>query len=196
MLATDQERFSSLYTEYYGTLLRFCKRQLEDLPELRMDAEDLVQETLLTAAIHFDQLQEHENIGGWLMKTCYYRIGNAKKNCFVRRKNTMVHLDAADAPEIGDMRNCLEEWLNQCESDEILEALYHVLTDTEEDVFDDYFVENRKIREIAANRKISVSAVKNTLHRIRHKAKKILSKNMMFFLLLCVSFGMHHNCIK
>lgn len=196
MLPTNQEKFSKLYMEYYGVLLRFCKRQLDDLPELRMDAEDLVQETLLTAAIHFDQLQEHENIGGWLMKTCYYRIGNAKKSCFVRRKHMAVHLDAPDAPEIGDMRDRLGEWLNQCESNEILEELYHVLTEAEDDVFDDYFMENRKIREIAENRKISIGAVKSALHRIRQKAKKIISKNMIIIFLFLVSFGTHRNCIK
>ena len=196
MRTTEMKWIEEIYTQYHDKLLRFCLCHLHDMPSMQADAEDIVQETILSAASHFDELRNHENIGGWLMKTCYYRLGNAKKRARVRQKHVEIYLDQPDAKDVMEKRSQLEDWLNRCESDELLDELYRLLTQTEKEMFHDYFIDDKKIREISDDKHVSIYAVKNALHRIRKKVKEIRQKKFMVFFLMCVSFWIARNCIE
>jgi RNA polymerase sigma-70 factor, ECF subfamily len=55
-VSDDEELMTALYTEHYGVLLSFISRYVRD----RHRAEDLVQETLLRAWKHIDQIDASE----------------------------------------------------------------------------------------------------------------------------------------
>ena len=55
-MTDEEELMTALYTEHYGVLLSFISRYVRD----RHRAEDLVQETLLRAWKHIDQIDASE----------------------------------------------------------------------------------------------------------------------------------------
>lgn len=180
----ERQRVEVLYTAYYGRLLAFCRRQLTDVPELLDDADDFVQEALVTALCHEKELDACKHIYGWLLHVCANRIGNAKKRLRVRRSHTLYRIDAPDMPELADSRDRLEQWLTRCESDEVVAALCALLTDTERAVFDDVFLRGRRIRETAERNGMSEPAVKKAIRRIRGKAGRLPARSGLFALIL------------
>lgn len=67
-----REVFSDIYVNNWAKLLRYAKANRNSTGV----AEELVQDTFHDAWSKFDELINHENIGGWLMQTLKNKIWN------------------------------------------------------------------------------------------------------------------------
>lgn len=79
----DQELFSQLFHQEHDILLTYAQKILRQNGFLinEDDAEDAVQETFLLAWKKFEEVQEHNNPGAWLMEAL---------------KNTLKHMIRSD----------------------------------------------------------------------------------------------------
>lgn len=187
--------FEEIYSNYYDQLAIFCRNKIRTYPFLNLELEDVIQETMQTALEKYNKLVEHENIMGWLVKTCDNKINNALKKAARRGKQlTILSIDKDAYRQVADRRDRLARWLSREESKEIIEVLYKSLTQMERQVFDQYYIHDHKMVEIAESQGISLAAVKKALHRIRSKAR---DQNKFFvFLLFWVSFELARKWIK
>ena len=71
---TDQEFFSQLFQQEYGTLLTYARKMLSLHGTFvnTDDAEDAVQETLILAWKKSEEVRQRENPGAWLMEAVKY----------------------------------------------------------------------------------------------------------------------------
>lgn len=67
-----EEWFDSIYTKYHDQMVKIAFGILDD----RELAKDIAQNTFLTLLLKQEQLRDHCNIYGWLVKTVKNHIGN------------------------------------------------------------------------------------------------------------------------
>ena len=60
-----QKWFNPIYLQFYDEMVHLAFRTLQDV-EL---AKDIAQNAFLTMLIKYDQLRNHPNLHGWLIKT-------------------------------------------------------------------------------------------------------------------------------
>lgn len=77
--------FEELYRRFYETLRFLCMRYVGYDPRYMDAVDDCVQETFLTGYQHYEELLKHPNVGGWLTRTCMFRMGSV-----IRARNAPV----------------------------------------------------------------------------------------------------------
>ena len=91
MTSEQREIFSEIYIDNWPKLLRYAKANKWCVGA----AEELVQDTFHDAWSKFDELNDHENIGGWLMLTLKNKMRNYIRS---RRRDFKLFAEYLDRP--------------------------------------------------------------------------------------------------
>ena len=158
--------FSEIYISNHPKLLRYAKTNKLCAPA----AEELVQDTFHDAWSKFDDLINHENIGGWLMQTLKNKMRN-----YTRAKRREANL-------LGDHGDRFEDiaasgsFINALIVSDALSAIYRFVYDNfkEDDItlFRRIFIENVSHAEVAAELGITVWTSQKRLERIRKRIRE------------------------
>jgi RNA polymerase sigma-70 factor (ECF subfamily) len=146
----DEALMTALYTEHYGVLLSFISRYVRD----RHRAEDLVQETLLRAWRHIDQLDtDNGRTRSYLLTIARNVVTNAWRA--EQRRPRLVADDSAveTAPTSDTVDQLVEGWL-------ISEALERLSADHQAVVRAVYY-EGRSVADAAADLSVPEGTVKS-----------------------------------
>lgn len=168
---SDKAFFEELCEKYYTRIFRYCMVRLNDVSA----AEDLTQDVFAVAWQNRKKLRRHENPPGFL-----YLTAQNLSLAYLRRKKKMPlplseSYDAA-SPE-GDAFDVLTRKAD-AEIDETLyvEPVLASLSPEESALYRDRYREHRELKEMAAERNISRSALRMRLTRLRRKVKKTVSE--------------------
>lgn len=141
-----------IWTEHRTRLLTFVRRRVASLE----DAEDLVQDILLKAARHTDQLQSESRLQAWLYQIArnaiadYYRASRPEMDTL---DNDVVE-EETDADAIRDIAECIEPFIQDLDPayrDALVMADLHRLPQA----------------EVAQRLGISISGAKSRIQRAR-----------------------------
>jgi RNA polymerase sigma-70 factor, ECF subfamily len=136
----DEELVRALYEEHAAPLLAFVQRLLNgDRPQ----AEDIVQETLLRAWRHADELSA-DNVRPWLFTTARRLVIDAYR----ARSARPAEAPPEAAPELSDAADTIDAALSAAIVIDALQAL----TPAHRAVLVDYFYRGRTAAEIAVER--------------------------------------------
>jgi RNA polymerase sigma-70 factor (ECF subfamily) len=106
--SAEEELMTALYTEYYGMLLAFVMRYVQD----RHRAEDMVQETLLRAWRHIDHLESDPGrVRSYLLTIARNVVTNAWRADQRRPKLVSDEPAVAEAPAPDSVDRLVEGWL-------------------------------------------------------------------------------------
>ncbi len=173
--AGDQAAYAQLVEEYAGRVYRLALRMLGN----EADAEDVLQETFMSAFKSIDRFEARSSLGTWL-----YRIATNAALMRLRRKEPeQVSVDEPVEGEDGDLIPrqffdfcCLPE--DDLLRDEALQEMMQAveeLPETLRSVFVLREMEGLSTEETADMLGLSVSAVKSRLMRARLKLRDRLS---------------------
>ncbi len=142
--------FDDIFKAYYEKILNFCYTKIGD----KQLAEDCTQEVFLALSKKMHSLRLDTNINAWL----YGVARNEIKKCHRKNKRDSVPLDnLAEIPQkYNENSGTLEEILTAEE--------YHVL--------EEYYLYGEDISKLANDKKMSVKAMYQRIHRIRQKIIK------------------------
>ncbi len=156
----QNKMISDWYDHHHADLYRYAIHKLHN-PEL---SNDCIQEVFRIATEKASELKNHKNIGGWLMQTLknqiamYYRSEAAKQKLFVRiLENDGSHLSKVD--------DCITD----SEISGMKEKILKNLTENELRLYDLFYVQGHKIKEIARCLDCTEAAIKMRLLRLRNK---------------------------
>lgn len=127
-------------------------------------AEDLLQNVFTKTVERQKELQEHPNLGGWLMKS----LKNETLMHF-RKSNRIFSLDGTEelpSPEFNP--------LESKEQQQLIFSLVEQLPQKQKDVFFLREIEEMSYEEIALQLEISLDQVKINLHRARKSVREKL----------------------
>jgi len=162
---TDMPR---LVAEHADALYRYAFR----LTGAAADAEDLTQQTFLTAQRKIDQLRDEGRARVWLitvMRRTYFR--SQSKTRSEREKTVPLDIDTLPADEVSD------RW----EIDrELLQAAIDELPDEFKLVLLSFYFENRSYREIAEELDLPIGTVMSRLSRAKsHLRSRLFEAELM-----------------
>jgi RNA polymerase sigma-70 factor (ECF subfamily) len=165
--AGDPAALSALFEAYADRIYRLALGLLRDPAA----AEDIVQETFLSALTHLDRFEGRSSVGTWLYRVAY----NASMNRLRRSQEESLPLEDAEAGEADiPLPQALVEWrltpeaiLGDTETRVQLEAAIGALPTSLRAVFMLRDIEELSTEETAEALGISAGAAKVRLHRAR-----------------------------
>ncbi len=183
----DPHAFSQLIRNYEDKIFNLAHKVCSNAPS---EADDIYQETFITAFKKIKQFRASSDLGTWL-----YRI--ASNLCFMRlrKKRSEPFVPILDMPQehdhgefTGIPQETLKEWAQAAESDtrkkELTEAVHQALGDLPVDyrlVVTMKDIQGLANEDIAKALKLSVPAIKSRLHRgrlfLRDRLEKVFMEN-------------------
>ena len=162
---SDAEIIRNLYEQYYFLLYRYA------LPKVNFDndaAANCVHAVFDVASKNIEKLRDHENIGGWMMRSLKNIISDHYK---AQRRRTKKETLFSRMTLKHDFS--FELWPDNIFSDseiqEIKNGILSLLSDNEKQIYHLFYVENKSVRDISDLLCISETATKMRLMRLRNK---------------------------
>lgn len=155
----EKDDFFKFYLDTYLVALRY----VSGMGEIHEIAEDVVQEIYCIAYENWDRLciRDMDSRRGWLFKAANYILYNLHR----RKDNTTISIEL-----IGDMT----EGMSVCadfESAEWKLVAQKMFSEKDRKLFEQYYILNYGIAEIAGELKTSEESVRMRLSRIRKKMR-------------------------
>lgn len=165
---TPEQRilFSEIYINNHPKLLRYAKSH-----KLCFDvAEELVQDTFHDAWSKFDELVNHENIGGWLMQTLKNKISNYVRS---RQRDARIIAQRVDrAEDVATTDNFVDTLMAKSAISAIFKFVYDTFTKDDIIIFQRILIEGTSHKEVASELGITVWTSQKRLERIRKRIRE------------------------
>lgn len=168
--------WQKIYLDYSPKLLGICRRYIDDI----YTAEDIVQDSFITAIQKNDQLNDEKALFAWLKKIV---VNNALQHIRKHSKDTFVTTEPSEIPDTySEMDHHLSEEKNvfvyDFTSEELLSSI-DSLPPHHKSVFNLYFIENHSHAEISGLLGITVNTSKSHLLRAKKSVQNYLMKNFV-----------------
>ncbi|SIS96621.1 RNA polymerase sigma factor [Chryseobacterium gambrini] len=168
--------WQKIYLDYSPKLLGICRRYIDDI----YTAEDIVQDSFITAIQKNDQLNDEKALFAWLKKIV---VNNALQHIRKHSKDTFVTTEPSEIPDTySEMDHHLLEEKNvfvyDFTSEELLSSI-DSLPSHHKSVFNLYFIENHSHAEISGLLGITVNTSKSHLLRAKKSVQNYLMKNFV-----------------
>lgn len=158
--ANRSDLVKSWYEQHHANMFRYAIRKLHN-SEI---AEDCIQETFRIATERVEALASHKNIGGWLMQTLKNQIA-----LFFRSEAQKKKLYAKITEKDGSYLTYIDNWASETIIDGMKDKLLAGLSEKELLLYNQFYEQKVKIREIAQRENTTEAAVKMRLMRLRNK---------------------------
>ncbi len=165
-----------IYQDYSPKLLGICRRYIQDI----YTAEDIVQDSFITAIQKNDQLNDEKALLAWLKKIV---VNNALQHIRKHSKDSFV---AAESSEIQDPYSEMDHSLSEEKNIFIYDFTHEELLSSidslpphHKSVFNLYFIENHSHAEISGLLGITVNTSKSHLLRAKKSVQQYLLNNIL-----------------
>ncbi|OCA76938.1 hypothetical protein BBI01_00285 [Chryseobacterium artocarpi] len=162
--------WQKIYSEYSPKLLGICRRYIQDTHA----AEDIIQDSFITAIQNAHQLKDEKMLFAWLKKIV---VNNALQHLRKSSKETFITEEPSEIPETSFVMNNNEEKKHVLTYDFTQEELLSSIDSLphhHKSVFNLYFIENYSHSEIASQLGITVNTSKSHLLRAKKAIQNFL----------------------
>ena len=177
----EQAEFLEGIEQKYSPLLRHYIRRFLNYDARAKDIEDdIVQEVLLKAVRDVDKLMAHENVVGWLKRSCEFSLRSTLRKM---RNSREIPSNAVEKLEIKSEKELLKSFDNWSQSitvKEVQEAVCELFKEEDQQVFNDYFGNDMTMKETAEKNGMTTDKVRGKISRIRKKLKKYFQLTCIF----------------
>lgn len=157
----QNEQIEQFYKEMYGALYTYAKSALSNPPL----AEEVTQDVFCIACAKSDEFLQSDNPKGWLMQTLKNVIRNVKRQQAKMKRLAILSLTT----EESDLLATYDE--------EDVDILYGDMAPREDfQIFKRIALDERTMKEVAAEFDISVEACKKRVQRMRKHLRKRFSQ--------------------
>ena len=175
LLDGDEAAYDELFAEHFAGLMRFALSRLEGDEDL---AQEMVQQTLVTAFERLSGFRGESTLFSWLCGICRFTLGDHLKRR--RRRGEGLSIDAPPlariAASLDDGAESPEEHLEQVEcSDRVHEAL-DALPDRQGRALEWKYLEGLSVREIAHRLELGEKAAESLLSRARGAFRSVFAR--------------------
>lgn len=172
--------FGTIYEEYFDRVYKYAYTILMN----REDAEDIVEDTFLTAFRLFDTYDPAKaSVSTWITRIAHNKAVNLLRSAEYSKRSAMT--EYYDIPEISDST------VSKMEENEMVLYLYSRLSQGEREYLNLRYTMDMTDAEIAALLGINVKAANKRYQRLLSKCRSILEEKGMspFDSLSCISNG-------
>ncbi|KQT21642.1 hypothetical protein ASG22_15930 [Chryseobacterium sp. Leaf405] len=176
MQNTNKIDWQKVYSNYSPKLLGICRRYIQDI----YTAEDIVQDSFITAIQKNHQLNDEKALFAWLKKIV---VNNALQHIRSNSKDIFVTTESSEIPDtFSEMEHQTFEEKNvfiyDFTNEELLSSI-DSLPPHHKSVFNLYFIENHSHAEISNLLGITVNTSKSHLLRAKKAIQNYLLSNII-----------------
>ncbi|WFD12316.1 RNA polymerase sigma factor [Tepidibacter hydrothermalis] len=159
----------TLCERYHSKILKYLYYSIGNIE----DAKDITQEVFVIVYNRIDELQNHENIGGFIYQTAKFLAANFKRKTIKKNsKETSINM------EIGSKESDLYEKMIMIYDSEIDESKYVdnvllMLSEDKQRLYKLYYIENKTYKEISKILNVNETSLRMRYMRLRREIKKI-----------------------
>jgi RNA polymerase sigma-70 factor (ECF subfamily) len=162
--AADREAFRQLYYKYYARLGRFLSRVIRN----HDDAEEVIQDTLMTVWQHADDFRGTARVSTWIFGIAYRRALNSLRKSAARSRVLVSELEGAE-PAVEDVSR-------ETEDRQLLELGLSSLPAEQRLVIVLAYGVGHSCEEIAEIADCPVNTVKTRMFYARRKLRDVISE--------------------
>ena len=180
-LTPEQAAFlEGLVHQYSKMLERYCARFFSYNSNYLPLVPDILQEVYLRATKDIEKVMASPSPAAWLKVCC--------KNTMLymlRKLKTSREVLAADAERLLDtspqkITAAIEKWQQDITIDDVREAVLIILSEEDQAIFEDYFLNDLTTKETAKLHNMSEDKVRGKISRMRKKLKKYFTEACQF----------------
>lgn len=174
VLYASQQWFDKIYIETLPDVRRCAYSFLKLYPDLKNEAEDLIQETYMLMFKEREELYERDEIVKWLVVTLRNLISNRLR---VRQTHFKHHVHDTDSNEIldhsiADPYAVVDQAFDSEDQEKLDKIADHIGQDKLELLYD-YYLDKVPLSVLAERENISPDAMKMRISRLRKKCIEI-----------------------
>ena len=176
-LSEDQSAFlESLPEKYEKMLFQYCARCVSYNPNIMPFIPDLLQEVYLKASLNVESLMHHENVPGWLKKSCHFSLLTMLRN---QRNNREILCPTTEKLQrlFYQEQTMIPDRKMSITLKEVIVAAKLILSDKELAVFIDYSLNDLSTAETAKLNRMTYDTVRGKISQIRKKLKNHFGKD-------------------
>lgn len=170
---SNETYLETMYKQHYNMVHQLVSRILYDALQTSADADDLAQEVFILAAKKIDELRDHPNPVGWIIKVAQYTCSNHVRMQW-RHGLQFVKITENQASPSDDYA-----------ASNICISLEQTLSAEDYALLHAYCIEKRPAQEICRAFQLSSAALRVRIYRLR----KILT--MTFILLVTLTLDQY-----
>lgn len=166
-----KDKFIRLIHQYQNLIFSICLKLTGDY----FAAEDLAQETFVTAYQHWDEF-DGENEKAWLCRIASNKAIDYKRAAARR----IIATEDAELPQeaLIDYNEPVQKILNK-EILEELEKCCNALLPPYHQIAVQYFLEGKSAKEISEQSNVNLHTIQTQIYRTREKLKKLFRKEIL-----------------
>lgn len=165
--AADREAFRQLYYKYYSRLGRFLSRVIRN----HDDAEEVIQDTLMTVWQHANDFRGTARVSTWIFGIAYRRALNSLRKSAARSRVLV--------PELEGLEQAVEDVSRETEERQLLNIGLSSLAPEQRLVVVLAYGIGHSCEEIAAIADCPVNTVKTRMYYARRKLRDVISASAM-----------------
>lgn len=176
----EQAEFLEEIEKKYSEVLRHYIRRFLNYDTRAYDIEDdIVQEVLLKAVRDVDKLMAHENVVGWLKRSCEFSLRSTLRKMQTSREMPCDSIEKIEIKSEKELLRSFDDWTQKITIKEVREAVCELFKEEDQRVFNDYFGNDMTMQETAKKNDMTTDKVRGKISRIRKRLKK-------YFQLMCI----------
>ncbi|WP_099189605.1 RNA polymerase sigma factor [Tepidibacter mesophilus] len=161
--------FITLCERYHSKILKYLYYSIGNIE----DAKDLTQEVFVIVYNRIEELQNHENIGGFIYQTAKFLGANFKrKNLKKTLKETSINIEIS-SKETDLYEKLIMIYDSKIDESQYVDNVLLLLSKEKQQLYKLYYVENKSYKEIAKILNINEASLRMRYVRLRREIKKV-----------------------
>lgn len=170
VIIIEKEKFADCIKQYERLIITICLSFTKNY----FDAEDLAQQTFLSAYENFQQFDGH-NLKAWLTTIA----ANKCKDYIKNKSRITVSLSVDDYKDLEDMEDSPEDTVVKKSTEERIHNLCNKLKEPYRTVAVNYFCKDIKLSHMAQNTGQSLKTLQTQLYRAKKLLKDLWKEEFM-----------------
>ena len=173
MLPEEQEFLEKLYRKMFPSLHQYATLLLSKSGFDANLADELVQDTFHTAALHIKKLMTHPNPSGWLVKALQYTFKGFRRQIYADNKRFLL---LSDLPlDLPDPSSSVDNAQTCMECADVMARIRGALSEQDFRLFEILILNRASHRTAAQELGITIWTSQKRLSRIRDKLQNLRS---------------------
>lgn len=169
--------YNNLWKEHQEIVRQLCELKLKSRPWM---IDDCIQDISLAL---YDQIRSGEQISNW-KAWLLITARNTINNCYYESKKRERYVSADPVQPVNQNSETIlqlsycQDFLDLMITEEDVELakkeILHTLTETEYELYIEYYLKNQKLKDIAAKHHVSENAMQQRHFRLKHKLLRLI----------------------
>ncbi len=171
-MVTLDKFFIELCERYHSGILKYLYYSVGNME----DAKDITQEVFVIVYNRIEELEHHENIGGFIYQTAKFLADNFKRKAVKKSLNETYIYREIGSKEKDLYEKLIKTYDRKIDVNQYVDNVLLLLTEEKQQLYRLYYIEDKSYREIAEILNVNEASLRMKYVRLRREIKKLIKQ--------------------